>query len=184
MDCKGEIQSIYRDMSGKTIAVFALDCDPAALEQYQNKPVNVKVSEKHEKRSLNANSYMWELCGKIADKLSGEGTTVTKEEVYRQSIKECGVWRDIEMPTQGVETLRTVWERQGTGWITEKVDMLPNKDGYLIRCYYGSSLYNTKQMSRLISNLVQDCENMGVEHRTPEEINNLLSLWEQKRNAK
>jgi hypothetical protein len=124
---------------------------------------------------------MWELVGKIAEKLSSEGTIYTKEDVYRNAIKEVGVWRDIPMLSEGVETLRKAWRMHGTGWITEIVDYLTGNIGYLVRCYYGSSTYNTKQMSRLIDSLIQDCDSMGIDHRTPEEINNMLSLWEQER---
>jgi len=54
-----------------------------------------------------------------------------------------------------------------------------NCDGenVIIRCYYGSSQYNTKQMSRLISNTVQDCQAVGINTMTPNEIAEMLSLW-------
>jgi hypothetical protein len=44
--------------------------------------------------------------------------------------------------------------------------------------YYGSSSYNTKQMSRLINNIVQECQILGIETKTPDEIANMLNLWE------
>ena len=43
--------------------------------------------------------------------------------------------------------------------------------------YYGSSTYNTEQMSRLINLVVEDCKAQGVETMTPDEINRMLSLW-------
>ena len=142
---------------------------------------DVTVEKPRKKRSLNANAYMWELCGKIADKLSDEGTLHTKEDVYREAVRQVGVFRDIPMLNEGAETLQKAWKMHGTGWITEIVDYLTGNIGYLVRCYYGSSTYNTKQMSRLIDCLIQDCDSMGIDHRTPEEINNMLSLWEQER---
>lgn len=65
----------------------------------------------------------------------------------------------------------------GTGWITEQVDFSQNGKFVTIRCYYGSSQYNTKQMSRLIDNLVQDCISLGIPTETPEQIEKIKSLW-------
>ena len=36
--------------------------------------------------------------------------------------------------------------------------------------YYGSSVYDTKQMSALIDHIVQDCKALGIETKTPAEI--------------
>ena len=35
---------------------------------------------------------------------------------------------------------------------------------------YGSSTYDTAQMSRLIDNIVQDCKAVGIETLTPSEL--------------
>ena len=48
----------------------------------------------------------------------------------------------------------------------------------IINAYYGSSSFNTKQMSRLINNLVQDCQACGIETKTSAEIESLLRSWE------
>ena len=50
----------------------------------------------------------------------------------------------------------------------------------IINAYYGSSSFNTKQMSRLIDGLVQDCRDSGIETKTQAEINSLLESWDKK----
>ena len=75
------------------------------------------------------------------------------------------------------KTLRTAWERLGTGWVTEQVDYDQAGEKVTVRCYYGSSQYDTKRMSRLIDNLVQDCKALGIPTDTPEEIEKIKSLW-------
>lgn len=65
----------------------------------------------------------------------------------------------------------------GTGWITEQVDFEADGDHVRVRRYYGSSTYNTRQMSRLIDNLVQDCKAVGVETLTPAELARLKGAW-------
>lgn len=183
----GEIENCIRDFEG-FYHLTVKTKDPEAGRVYNELragEVDIAVTKPHKKRSLDANAYMWVLCGKLADKLSDEGTITTKEEVYRKAIKDVGVFKDVPMFAEGAETLQKAWTMHGIGWFTEVVDYLVGNIGYLVRCYYGSSCYNTKQLSRVISDLVQDCDALGVEHRTPEEIANMLSLWEQerKRNA-
>lgn len=179
----GRVENCLRDMSGVYHITFVTkDKEAGAVyDEYHDKDADIQVNEPRKKKSVNANAYMWQLCTLIAEKLSAEGTPHTKEDVYRETVRECGVYRDIPMLHQGVDTLRKAWELHGIAWITEIVDYLPDKSGYLIRCYYGSSTYSSKQLSRLIDSLVQDCDNIGIDHRTPEQINDLLSLWEQER---
>ena len=46
--------------------------------------------------------------------------------------------------------------------------------------YYGSSEYDTRQMSRLINLIVEDCKIQGIETMTPDELSALLDRWEGK----
>lgn len=178
----GRLENCIKGADGIYHLTFATRANAGKVyDDFNGQGVEITVDKPKVKRSLNANAYMWELCGKIADKLCEDGTIHTKEDVYRETIKQVGVYRDIPMLSQGVDTLRKAWEMHGIGWVTEEVDYLPDMSGYLIRCYYGSSTYSSKQMHRLIQVLIQDCDSLGIEHRTPEEIANLLSLWEQER---
>lgn len=134
--------------------------------------VDVEITKHHPKRSKNANAYCWVLCEKIAEAL-GDGTT--KEEIYRASVKEVGVCKAFGGLSQGdMKTLETAWSRLGIGWITERLD-----DETLL-CYYGSSEYNSKQMGRLVDNLVQDAKAQGITTETPEEIARMKALWGEK----
>jgi hypothetical protein len=45
--------------------------------------------------------------------------------------------------------------------------------------YYGSSVYDTKQMSLLLENLIQDCKALGIQTETPEMIAKMKSLWKE-----
>ena len=48
----------------------------------------------------------------------------------------------------------------------------------LLHLYYGSSSFNSKQMSRLINDLVEDCKEVGIETKPQAEINSLLESWD------
>lgn len=43
---------------------------PKLFQLDRDKLYDIKIEEHKEKRSLNANSYLWVLCTKIADKLT------------------------------------------------------------------------------------------------------------------
>ena len=49
------------------------------------------------------------------------------------------------------------------------------------RCFYGSSVYDTAQMSRLIALIVEECKAAGVETMTPEELERLVEEGEHER---
>lgn len=140
--------------------------------------VTIKIEKYREKRSLNANSYMWILCSKLAEERSKDGERVTKEDVYRDEISQLNIYKDFEnLSPEDAKTLQTAWSMLGTGWITEQVDFMPDGENVIIRCYYGSSKYNTKQMSKLLDNIVQDCQALGIETKTPNQLAELISLW-------
>lgn len=175
----GKFKEITFGRNGEQIVSFVLRSDiSSALDELKDKDLDIEVKRHREKRSMSANSYCWVLCTRIADKLCNDGTITTKEDVYRAAIKDVGVYRDFEdLPIPQAGTLRHAWEMLGTGWITEQVDWSQDRDHVTVRCYYGSSQYNTKQMSRLIDNLVQDCQALDIPTETPEYIDNLKSLW-------
>lgn len=149
------------------------------LDELKNKEkLSIILKPYSKKRSLNINSYCWVLCTKLADKLSGEKVKYTKEEIYRKAIKEVGIYKDFENLTPSeAQTLRYAWELLGTGWLTEQVDYMPDGNNVIVRCYYGSSRYNQKQMRRLVQGIVEDCKAVGIQTETPEEIARMLSLW-------
>ena len=44
--------------------------------------------------------------------------------------------------------------------------------------YYGSSTFDTQQMSRLIDGLVQDCRALGLETLPPDKLALLKEAWD------
>ena len=137
----------------------------------QDKDKTFEIKEVKEKRSLNANSYCWVLIGKIAAAVGN-----TKEEVYRDYIKHKGIYRIVTIDENAAPTFIKVWEGQGLGWICEKSK---TKIAGLVDivAYYGTSSYNTKQMANFIDYVVQEAKQLDIETLTPEEIENLKSLW-------
>lgn len=144
----------------------------ALFDEFGDADVEIKIGKLRQKRSLDANAYCFVLIGKIAEKLN-----VRKEDVYRAAVKEIGGNYDIVcVQNEAVEQLCRAWSGNGIGW---QSDTLPSKiEGCTnVVLYYGSSTYDTRQMHRLISVIVDDCKELGIETRTPTEIESLLKRW-------
>lgn len=61
------------------------------VEQLKNEnKLTIELKKWRQKRSLDANSYCWVLCDKIAKELCKDGTIVTKEDVYKDAILQIG----------------------------------------------------------------------------------------------
>ena len=143
----------------------------------RNKPHVLEIKEKKEKRSLDANAYFWQLLSELANAL---GTK--KEELYLKYVQDFGPFRDFTLTKEESKTFCTAWSMLGTGWPTEQVDFAPDGDRVVIRAYYGSSTYSTKQMSRLIDSVVEDCKAIGIETMTPDKLALLKDGWNAQRN--
>lgn len=134
--------------------------------------LTIKVGRFKKKRSLDANAYAWVLISKLAEKLN-----IPKSEIYRSAIKEIGGNSDtVCIQDKAVQSLRDGWERNGLGWMT---DTMPSKiEGCTnVILYYGSSTYDTAQMSRLINIIVEECRLQGIETKSKEELDSLLNQW-------
>lgn len=142
------------------------------FDELKEEDVSIEIKKLQHKRSLTANAYAWVLIDKIAEKMQ-----VRKEEVYRNAIRNIGgVWEIVCVQDKAVETLRRVWSHNGLGWQT---DVMESKIGDCtnVILYYGSSVYDSKQMAALIDCLVQDAEALGIPTMTDEELEKLKQKW-------
>ena len=93
-------------------------------------------------------------------------------------MREVGPHKDFTLTQGEAKTFRVAWERLGTGWPTEQVDFDRDGDRVVIRAYYGSSTYNSKQMSRLIDSIVEDAKEIGIETLPPEKLAAMKEEWD------
>lgn len=126
-----------------------------------------EVEVKKKKRSKSANSYYWSLLQKLCEEMNIE---VIGE--YRKRVKELGIFQAFELNIENVPTFEHLWSERGLGWFTEKIDEIGSKA--IINAYYGSSSYNSKQFSRLLDNLIQDCRSVGIQTMEDIEIEELI----------
>ena len=148
------------------------------VEELKNEnKLNVELKKYKKHRSLDANAYFWKLLQELCE-LAEIDTT----EEYKRRVKELGIFRRFRIEKDNIKTFEKMWTAQGIAWFCEVADTeyVGDIEFKIIHAYYGSSSYNSKQMSRLIDGLVQDCKHYGVETKPQEEIESLLKEWDRK----
>ena len=142
-------------------------------EMKDGKVYEADLKEHRKKRSLDANAYAWVLLGKLASRVG-----LSKEDVYREFIKDVGGnYEILPIRNDAVEKWVSNWQSKGIGWVC---DILGESklDGYTnVITYYGSSTYDSLQMSRLINLIQEDCKQYGIEVMTPAELALLMDGW-------
>ena len=76
------------------------------------------------------------------------------------------------------EKFKRIWKKQGIGFLVQEVS---RKDKCVkVHCYYGSSTYDSKEMSLLINLLVELAKSLNIETKSQAEIDSLLKEWDKK----
>lgn len=168
--------SLTPDGDGQNITVTVTTDFRAAYEELKNVPVSIEIKKAVKHRSMEANRYAWVLIDQIAAK-----THIKASEVYRNAIRDIGgVSGTGFMKSEAVPVFRQIWEKGHLGNQVEVLD--EDENGWAsIRIYYGSSTYDSAQMSALLDSLIQDAEALGIPTITPKEEERMLGKWAKKR---
>lgn len=172
---KGRLLDLAFGRDGKQRVTVELDEDfREGWDALHDCEVAVEIKKYRKRRSLDANAYAWVLIDRLAEKLH-----MTKIDVYRELIRNIGgVSQTVCVQDKAVQDLISGWSHNGLGWFAET---MPSK---LSGCtnvilYYGSSSYDSAQMSALLDLLIDDCKAQGIETTTPEELAKYKEEWKQ-----
>lgn len=157
---KGRLKDLTRNMDGTWNLTITLGGDCRVVwDKLHDADIEVEIKKFRDKRSREANAFCWALCSDIGKALR---PPIPKEEVYRKAIRDVGCFTPIPIKAEAVEKWCADWSKGGTGWFCDVVDNSKLNGYKLIHAYYGSSTYDTKEMSILIDYLVDDAEQMGI----------------------
>lgn len=120
--------------------------------QLSGKEVCITISEPKEKRSLDANAYLWLIIGKIADKMR-----TSKEEVYKIMLERYGQGFTV--------TVRDYVDMNKTGikyWKKIEEGDIKGKKYIAYRVFRGSSTYTNEEFSVLIDGVKQEANDLGI----------------------
>ena len=168
----GQLKDMRRLFDGRWEITFATREDfTEEFDSLKDTPVKVEIKKAAQKRSNDVNAYAWVLLDKLAEK-----TRIPKTEIYKDAIREIGgVSETVCVQEKAVERLCSGWKKNGIGWQTE---VMPSK---ITGCknvilYYGSSTYDSIQMSRLLDLIIQQCEQQGIP-TLRDEAERLIKKW-------
>lgn len=130
-----------------------------------------EFEEFKEKRSLDANAYMWALLHKLAMKLTNADVVMTADELYLKYLKEYGQGSVVKLRKGDDIDLSLVLKYFAPH------ETLADGTGNYFRIWVGSSDYNTEEMSAMIKGVVKECKLYGVETMTPAELARLCNDW-------
>lgn len=135
----------------------------------EGKSYDVTIKRHREKRSKNSNDYSWFLQDKIA-KATGKGL----DEIHEQMVLDYGVTETYSIKKCAFDSAKRVFD-----YFKILGESSANNNEFVhVRVGIGTHLYDTKEMSDFIHGVVQEAKNLGIETKTPNEIAEMLSLWE------
>lgn len=139
--------------------------------------MTVGFEDYKKERTLNANSYFHLLVDKIAKAME-----LGADEVKNQMVLEYGA---IELDNEGVK----IGFKLPSGvdvnkvckyakWFDSRIENGKTFDCYIV--YKETHTMDKNEFKALLEGVVWEAQELGIETKTPEEIANMVSLWEGK----
>lgn len=173
---RGQIKSITKAIKGDAYVVtIETDTLPVDLE---GKLLDIDMKVHREKRSRDANALLWACIGEITKALQKEERyeKTDKWEVYLKLLKRYGKFTYIVVKPEAVDAVKKQWRETE---VVGEIDIHGTK-GIQMLCYYGSSTYDTAEMSALLDGTVSELEEMGLQRPASAEMKRAMEEWERK----
>lgn len=166
MEFKGKIASMFRDLvTGNWNITFSTDQNiEEAFQTFSGKEIDIKLKQHREKRSLDANAYYWCLLTKLA-KIHGWSNA----EAHNRMLRDYGQYERVEGQLIAVplpdtdQTEREILNKMEYHLaLSPKIAIMKGQTKRIYLLLRGSSTYNTEEMARLISGLIDECRWSGI----------------------
>jgi len=169
LEIKTEKPEISLTLDGKVNLTFTTQKSVLKdLETIKSNELSLTIKEWRAKRSLTQNAYMWCLINHLAEKLGD-----TAENIYKTFIRDYGVREYIAIQDKAVDDFIIRWNKKGLGWFTEFLRKSKVENTSTLVVYYGSSSYDSKEMSRVVDAVIQECEENEIPTLTRDEFTHL-----------
>ena len=173
---QAKIETLSRGMGGELLVTLSMPPNHIdEVAKLKDEVLDVELKKHRERRSKDANSLMWCICREI-----GAALNIPDREVYRKAIKDIGVYDIVPIQVERIDALKRHWSGHGIGWFIEVEDNESKKlPGFKrVRMYYGSSTYNSKELSALIDYLQDDAQQIGITlQASKEQIEEAKRRW-------
>lgn len=150
----------------------------ALWEKLGDQEITFTIKKRVEPRSLNANNYAWALIDQLAVVLR-----MDKDDLYEQLLRQYG----------SSETYTDEAGNEAVVMFSLREDVPPRRvarhyaeigEGFVggrrflhYRAIKGTSEYSTKEMSVFLDGIIYECQQVGIETATPEELSRYKEDW-------
>lgn len=168
-----KLLNVHLDGTLLTVQISPESRQEAQKFVYGFKPGDYEIVKAKKKRSLDANAYCWSLCQQI-----GQAVGISKDEVYRRALRDGNAFEILAIQQDAVDGFARHWQSNGIGWF---VVIQNTRNGTtFVQAYYGSSVFDTAEMSALIDDLLQEAESIGLDVAS-DQVKSLLEDWDNAR---
>ena len=177
---KGELKDYLKTIDGDLVLTITTkgreipEEELTSLKTAKN-GLKIDVCKWTNKRSLDSNAYLWVLLDKIAEKIGSSKTSV-----YKNLVRDFGVFEILPIKNIAVERFAKNWQNKGVGWICESLGASKLKDYTNVIAYYGTSTYNSSEMSRILNEVVLMAKDLGIQTLDELELKKMADDWEKK----
>jgi len=144
-------------------ATISFECSwkaKEALEKLKSGDYEISITKQNKKRTKAQNRYLWELLGQIS--MKENGNTADDFNIYCQLIEASGAKHEYMMVLADekiLERLRLVYR------VVKILEsrVYNGKRMWMLKCFYGSSQLDTKEMAMLIDKTIERAEMDGID---------------------
>lgn len=170
----GAVKSVVNDWkTRKWNVTFEINEMPTEEMNYliSCEKLSIDVKKYRNKRSLDANAYAWVLMQKIAEAINSDRWSVYIEMLQKYSRE----FTFVICKENAIDKLKELYR---TCIDLGEVNV-NGMEGHQMQVFFGSSTFDSKAMSVLIDGIVSECKELGIETMPPDEIERMLSQWNQ-----
>lgn len=172
MEFIGHVEGVVRNfITGKYDITFELDeGNISEIDKLIGKKLRVIAKIFRQKRSLDSNAYAWHLMQEIAESIGS-----TKDAVYIDMLQKYS--RAFTHMIVHPEVIPRLAEDYRV--VIDLGEVLVNgKIGHQIQLYFGSSKFDTKEMSVFLDGIISECRDLGIDVIPQSDIDKLNAEWD------
>ncbi len=168
----------YAQNGEKLLTIATRESCQSLWERLGEKEITFSIKRRVTPRSLNANNYAWALIEKLAVVLKAD-----KEEVYERLLRRYGASEtytdDLGNEVVVMFSLREdVPPRRVARHYAEVGEGFVGDRRFIhYRAIKGTSEYSTKEMSDFLDGVISECQEVGIDTDTPEQISRYKEEW-------
>jgi hypothetical protein len=129
------------------------------LSDYKDKTLTIEVKEYKSSRTLRQNSLLWALISEMDIAQNGRATADGEMEIY------CAIIRNARIKTLTYEMTSAAYEHTVKQGIFRHIEVLDHDEYYdrmTVRCYLGTSTFDTKEMTDFIESALDYAAKLGI----------------------